>query len=971
MNDYADVRQMASLLLRRRQETDETSPETAQIEAAAREAMMIVGAEIDEGVLVADLEASFQTFIGTERILESDEDWVAWLNTRRGDISWRFWDRYRLYLAAEKAWPVATVDGLDRMTDEVLARFTDPQTRGPFDRRGMVVGHVQSGKTSHYTGLICKAADAGYKVIVVLTGFHNSLRTQTQIRLEEGFLGFDRGAKITGAGAMRPVGVGDSKIYGPPPPVNSVTTRANDFKKATARNFGIHPDSNPLLFVIKKNGTILKHLLEWVSFVARSQGGVVNNVPLLVIDDEADQGSIDTSKGPLDEFGDVDPDHEPTTLNRRIRLLLHKFQQSAYVGYTATPFANIFIHELPETKREGRDLFPSSFIVSLPTPSNYIGPTRVFGLEADDESQEALPIIRDVTDHAATLDLKETAGWMPPRPPLKTVHVPLYDGKEQIPTSLKEAVQAFALTIAARSARGDADVHNSMLVHVTRFTKVQARVAEQVQSALFAMRQRLRHGDRGDDGIESEFRGLWKSDFEPTTRLLHARNEAADCQALSWDDILPFLRSAVDSIDVKEINGKAADVLDYVEHAATGLNVIAVGGDKLSRGLTLEGLSVSYFLRSSKMYDTLMQMGRWFGYRPRYLDLCRLYTPPELSRWFAHIAEASAELRDDFNRMAASSQTPKEFGHRVRSHPVLMVTSGVKMRTGTRLKLTFNGDLSQTIDFHRDKAHLQHNWIAGQHLVETVEDMGIQPEPYSDRPRAQGTGKCPRYVWRDVPAESILSFLDDYQEHDASRRVKTRPLADYIRRELEHGRLTNWTILLGSGGAGDDKAETVKLGHAEVQLVSRSYKATTNGDYSELVANNHYRIGTLVNPPDELADFDPELRQQILAARQRAKDGNPRHGDNYYTDHRARRAKERGLVMLYPLWWGTEPAKKDSPQDAGYSPPPDKVRQDAFGTPILGVAFSFPRIAEAEQTHVDYVVNNVYMETEILGDSPE
>ena len=145
----------------------------------------------------------------------------------------------------------------------------------------------------------------------------------------------------------------------------------------------------------------------------------------------------------------------------------------------------------------------------------------------------------------------------------------------------------------------------------------------------------------------------------------------------------------VSDISVREINGTAGDVLDYDAHHATGLNVIAIGGDKLARGLTLEGLTISYFLRASRMYDTLMQMGRWFGYRPGYLDLCRLYTTPDLAEWFQHITEASEELRQEFDHMVAVGGTPKQYGLRVKSHPALMVTSRVKMRHGTELQLSF------------------------------------------------------------------------------------------------------------------------------------------------------------------------------------------------------------------------------------------------------------------------------------------
>ena len=245
----------------------------------------------------------------------------------------------------------------------------------------------------------------------------------------------------------------------------------------------------------------------------------------------------------------------------------------------------------------------------------------------------------------------------------------------------------------------------------------------------------------------------------------------------------------------------AGEVLDYIEHSSTGLNVIAVGGDKLSRGLTLEGLSVSYFLRASRMYDTLMQMGRWFGYRPGYLDLCRLYTTPEMKDWFAHISEASEELREDFDRMAASGQTPQDFGHRVRSHPMMMVTSQVKMRSGKQIDITFAGDMSETINFWRDRVHLEANWQAGQHLIEEIERNGILPSA-----RCKGLPKSGS--WQGVASADIIDFLGAYQEHEASRKVKTTLLADYITAENQRGFLRDWTVLLANGS----HSESCELG---------------------------------------------------------------------------------------------------------------------------------------------------------------
>lgn len=952
---YAYVRSMARLMLSSEMADGVSSFSEHRIAEVVKSANVALGAPIaDTSKLVAELEATFQTVIGAERALREDS-WTPWLAKKKADISWDFWTRYREYLSQEKAWSPTTVDRLDRVTDRILDYLNDPAVAEPWDRRGLVVGHVQSGKTSNYIGLITKAADAGYKIIVVLAGFHKSLRSQTQIRLEEGFLGYDMTSQDGGAsGSRAPVGVGKVELYGKLLKADSITTRADDgdFKRAVAKNFAINPGGNPLLFVIKKNGSVLRNLLNWVIGVApdRDENGrrYIKGVPLLVIDDEADQGSIDTNKIEFDENGEPDHEHDPTILNRRIRQLLHMFDQSAYVGYTATPFANILIHEGQRTEREGLDLFPRSFIVSLPAASNYVGPATVFGLADEDGLGQPLPIIRTVTDHANSLELDEREGWVPPKHD-KFLH-PMYAGEDRVPPSLGEAIRAFILVCAARTARGDATAHNSMLIHVTRFTAVQDHVVEQVMNELADIQRRLRYGEGASSHrIRTELRQLWERDFEATTAAMHDRREALDCSALTWNQVERGLERSALSVDVRAINGLAGEVLDYVQHEATGLNVIAVGGDKLSRGLTLEGLSISYFLRASRMYDTLMQMGRWFGYRPRFLDLCRLYTTPEMIDWFSHIAAASEELRDDFNRMALSGGTPVDFGHRVRSHPLMMVTSAVKMRSGTTIDVTFSGDISETINFRRNRLALEQNWRAGIKLLESIRAAGIGPEAVAG---GNGNQEGP-WLFRNVSPEAIVDFLTDYTEHSASIKVKTRLLADYIEAEQAHGRLTSWTIFLAAGSA----KEVVPIGGVTTRLVERRWHASEGPEREQLIAADHFRIRRLVSPTNEGVDL---TQDQLEAARRDTvaawkldpgSRSEPKRPDGTYI--RNHRPATNGLLLLYPLWWGDRSEMR--------------VEANAYDTPILGFAISFPTVAPRDATRVQYVVNNVYWSQELVA----
>lgn len=956
--NHEEVRAIAQMKVSRIAKEREEPLTSDEIRSIVEGAVTFAGvADVDVESVVAELETMFATVIGRSSVLRSDDEWNPWLKARSSEIDWSFWSRYRKHLLLDKGWASSTIDRMDEITDEALGLLNDPQKQGSWDRRGLIVGDVQSGKTSNYVGLICKAADAGYKVIVVLAGFHKSLRSQTQIRLEEGFLGYDRTQTDEGGG----VGLAGVGYIDPTPKANTITNRSDggDFQRAIARQFGIQPGGHPLLFVIKKNAHVLRNLLSWVRSVAAqdTDGAVLRDIPLLVIDDEADQGSIDTSKQEFDSDGNPDQDHDPKAINRLIRSLLKLFDQHAYVGYTATPFANIFIHEKGRTKKHGEDLFPKSFILSLPTPSNHIGPSTVFGYEAEDGTVvEGLPMIRAVDDHGPTRGLDERVGWMPPRH--NKHHVPLFRDSNELPPSLRDAVDSFVLSTAARYARGQETQHNTMLVHVTRFTAVQGRVWAQLRSRVASLKRRLRYGEgRDNDATLASLRELWESDFIPTSRHVVSRGFLPASQLVSWEQLVQYLPEVVDSILIRQINGYAGEVLDYKTHEDTGLNVIAVGGDKLSRGLTLEGLTTSYFLRASKMYDTLMQMGRWFGYRPGYLDLCRLYTTEEMEDWFSHIAKASDELREDFDRMVASGGTPRDFGHRVRSHPTLLVTSAVKMRNGYEIDLTYDGDLSETINFRRDRATIQNNLAAAKMLVRAAATVVGPPSLVS--------GNSPARIWsaidgRAVPAEYVLAFLRQYQEHEASKRVKTRLLADYLEEELRRGRLEDWSVFVASGSS----TREYDLESVRIKLVERAWHTSETADEDHLRTNNHYRIRRLLNPPDEYTDLSDEEVSTALALTVEEWKANP-YSRSKPGEKRARpsqpmgkpirlvRPESRGHLMIYPLDPGNE-------VDA-------KVVPEARDLPVIGFGISFPTVADGRASKVKYTVGNVYWEQEVLG----
>jgi len=899
------------------------------------------GDGLDRDAVIDELIRRFSLWIGQDTTIKSEIGHEPWLNSAR-KRDWRYWQRYQEWLESKLSWKA--VDALDRSTDSILELLEDPVRKDTWDRRGLVVGHVQSGKTSSYTGLICKAADSGYKIIIVLAGMHNNLRAQTQVRLDEGFLGF---ATNSNSEIMEYIGVGkDGRDANIKP--NCATNRSDkgDFTTKVARHLAITPEQLPWLFVVKKNKTVLLRLLDWVrNHAANSQDPetgrrIVNHLPLLIIDDEADHASVDTGEQVFDSEHNPDEDYQPKAINSLVRKILNSFSRSAYVGYTATPFANIFIHERGETREEGPDLFPSAFIINLAAPSTYIGPAKVFGLSNMDSRQGGLPLVRVIDDFASS---DGRSGWIPPKH--KNGHIPLHNGMDELPPSLQEALDAFLLTCAIRYLRGQENEHSSMLVHVTRFNSVQQKVFQQVDEYLTHQRQRIaRHID--DQSILARLNVLWKNDFLPTTNSVRLREpDQLPFDDVTWDDIIAILPDAISDIEVRMINGTSKDALDYTDQSRKGLKVIAIGGDKLARGLTLEGLCISYFLRASKMYDTLMQMGRWFGYRPGYLDLSRLYITSELSEWFGHIADAAEELREEFDLMAASGATPREYGLKVQSHPVLMVTSRLKMRTAKNLMLSFSGQLIQTVALHYEKSILERNFAATRKLISDIGDPIINPEQYREGKKVNWQG----YLWSNVEAYKIIDFFSTYSTHPDAHRVNGSMLAEFVESMTKVGQLTSWTIAL----IGIHKGQSAEISSdITINLITRENNNTKE---------NRYSIKTLISPRDESIDLNElEWNAALSLTNQawhsdpgRLKDGN---GPKMPSGPAIRKIRgfgadkipahpERGLLLIYAL--DPKEAVAGFPEDA---------------PPVIAFGISFP--GSDSGVKVEYKVNNVLWEQE-------
>lgn len=824
--------------------------------------------------------------------IELDSEFKQWLPQRRAEVEGHFYyPRYRKWLS-QKGFVSNVLGVLDKDTDKIVGLLGDPLQATPWSRRGLVVGHVQSGKTANYSGVICKAADYGYRFIVVLAGIQEDLRAQTQERIEEGFVGSnsDKEAKdpIVGVGRL---GL-DRRPF-------TLTSRADDFRVIHARlTMPIQSLKEPLVLVMKKNAKVLANLVEWLKTKNKDPSGRISGTPMLLIDDEADNASVNTS-------ANVD---NPTSINARIRELLSLFDKNVYLGYTATPFANIFIDPESVDAMEREDLFPRDFIVSLDAPSNYVSAARLFGSDGD-----LADSLIEVKDHESCLPEKHKISWKVPG----------------LPPSLKEAIATFLLARAVRCSRGNGASHSSMLINVSRFNDVQTQMTGLVKSevvryleacqghAALPEREALR------DPAMAELRRVWDLQFDGNVPE-------------TWGDVQSRLREAVGPVDVRKINSKSADTLDYKRNEKTGLHVIAIGGFALSRGFTLEGLTVSYFLRNSMMYDTLLQMGRWFGYRDGYADVCRIYMTDDAIGWYSHISEAIDELRDEFKRMERARRTPREFGLRVRSDPeALIITARNKMRTGkaVRHSISLGGALIETTSLRKDA--LDHNRRLAEEFVASLDRESGAKAEYSDA----------GWLWSGVSAAAIREFVGRFRNYDdLCIKTQSDPVNAYIRAR-EGDEMPDWDVCLFSPAKAE--AGEYPLGNRSVRLQERTSSWDVADDGIEYFRINGKSSRVASRGQERIGLSDPEVRK----AREDffAIPGN--EGKNI-SDKAYRLARTRPLLMLHLL------LLREDEVDGRAEP----------GALAWGISF---KATERPEQRVDYVVNTTWWKSNFQDDLEE
>lgn len=830
--------------------------------------------QLDEpaiNAIIRELETSFTVAQRWGAVITKGHR--PWLGSSKLDIDFYYWNRLRKYYLETGILPLKVLATLDADTDQVLDQCGDPRRPGDGAIRGMVMGNVQSGKTTNYSALICKAADAGYRVIILLAGITNSLRAQTQERIDETFIGR---ISMFAAAAQQSLPIQNFASVRRIPSYG--TSRDSDFSAGRdGIYFGLTGHQEPMIFITKKNKSVLERLERWIDEQGQTGG---YDLPLLLIDDEADNASINTARDP----------GRTTAINRVIRQILSRFPRSAYVGYTATPFANIFIDPETSEEMEHDDLFPGNFIKALDPPTNYVGSHRIF--REGGNLRDVM--VRLIDDYRTLLPLTHKSG----------------DTICELPESFRHAIRVFCLTRAIRVLQGKGCAHCSMMVNVSRFNAIQDQILGLSYEYLGELKDAVSvHASLPPDQIQDETMDDLHESFE-----IEFGGDDFD-----WEEVVAKLNEGIQSIEVRTVNMRGGH-LDYTLNRENGLHVIAIGGLALSRGLTLEGLTVSYLLRNTAASDTLMQMARWFGYRPGYEEICRLYLPQVSFDHYVYVDEATEELRSEVKRMQSANRTPADFGLKVRQSPLaIRVTAANKMRSAE--KLTIAQDYSaRHVEGH---ALLNDPVTAESNSRAILSLMGSLGMPAEVEPG--------HILWRGVEGRKLVELLRNFRfgDHADLAPISENSLfQDYLQDRVSD-ELSSWDIAIPMRKTG----ASTQIGGFEVRKRERDQGTVRSGVYR--VYGSRSRVA---DPGDAWIDLDSRQTEEAEEAIE----------DETYKRERAACSVRRRPLMLIHVFDATLSDKE------GLSDSPLRIEN-----PVMTLSFCMPETRKPAKERT-YQVNAVY-----------
>lgn len=792
----------------------------------------------------------------------------TWYFNAKSEIDGKYWDRYSIYLNSHMGLSNKVINIIDKNTDDMMDLLGNPNQSEGFARKGLVIGDVQSGKTSTYTALINKAADSGYKIIILLTGTIEKLRQQTQERLDEGFIGQDSTAYANNKNKII-VGVGEIGNYEVSP--WSITTTSSDFNTSVANqlNGKISSISSPVLFVLKKNRSVLDKLEDWLKKYNANASGQID-APMLLIDDEADNASVNTKK---------DGDDSPTAINGCIRKILKLFTHNSYVAFTATPYANIFIN--PETNDEmlNDDLFPRDFIYVIDAPNNYIGANSVF-----DNEGKFNYMLHTNNDCESFVPEGHKIDFVP----------------SEIPESLKKAIVSFFISNAIRDLRGQTKTHRSMLINISRFINVQGEICKLVDGYVRDCQREYKNYCNlpTEQALKHKKIKLAREVYEDLYLNNVKINSDIKEEMFSWHKVQNNLDKSCSSIVVRTVNGgNSQKNLNYIENKEEGLRIIAIGGISLSRGLTLEGLSTSYFYRNSKMYDTLMQMGRWFGYRPHYADLCTIWMPESSIEWYSYITTAQEELKREVKKMMNENKTPKDYGLCVRSDiNSLIVTATNKMRNSKEMpiSISLNGTVVETPHLPIKKEINKNNEVAVNNFIKGLLANGYE---FTKTKIINGINEDLDQKHNqilNVSKDYIIKFLNDYKTSLFNMTLEPESIVNMIKNDDEEKILQNWDVII----ADNNNNKPIELANVlSIGPIKRSCNIDNQGRFIRVSSSKH-RLGSVNYAKGGLTKSEVKKIEKLIIDSREDEDKEKGFSENDYFNTGYLR---NPLLIIYPV----------------------------------------------------------------------
>lgn len=934
----------------------------------------------------------------------------TWLTSDRKDkIDWHYSKRYFTALENSGRSEKVVTETINSSYD-ILEKIGDPKSNSPFYIKGLVVGSVQSGKTGNFNAVINRSIDAGYGLIIVLSGIMEDLRSQTQLRIEDDVIGTgitditteSRGVK--GVGKIARFGnQGDTSVN----QVFGITSYKSDFNKSLIdADFSIDHTN---ILVCKKNVSVLRNLIVWLhDWIAEDKSHL--DIPLLILDDEADNASLNNEGAKGREYA--------SKTNGHIRALLDLFTRKTYLGYTATPFANVLQdrNEVPENKwkvtyklkgeneekhlSQVANIFPDDFIVLLNPPSNYIGAKQIFETfePIDNKTGLKIPLVEIVSDMTSEFpsridretllgvesfrtkdEFDENGGYLnyeSYRDYIKSTRASKTTDcfPNNLPKSLKESVLCFLLSIAVRESRKQKMIystsfmpHHTMLIHISRFSSWQNTTRDLLKEYVADLQSKIENETHtSSESIYGVLENVWYKYYshivESIDSYLPKGYHDEFLIPITFESLKNYLPDAINNIEVKAINSITKDSLEYPKNSPK--KIIAVGGNRLSRGFTLEGLTINYFIRSTDYSDTLLQMGRWFGYRPGYLDCCKLFTTQDSKDKFDSTTRTIEELEVEFRKMEAKNKTPENFVLRVRKHPgTLKITRPSILKMTNEVKWSYQDELEQTTVFNIEKGKINNVWQAF--------NENIVPK-FSD---SIGTG----FISYKTDIQGIINILSAENNFDEDSR---KSMIMFLELCSEKNKLTDWTVALKTTGRGKkgfklNDSQSVDLSirrgptntnDIDYFVTSKKFKASGKSaniisggrDFSILLSETQ-----ITNAED---DFRKEQEKKILKknpdlskAEATEKAGKINIPERVY---REQMSDQQGLLVIYLFDAEEVFRSNDEAQDDKFKKMISDHNYD-LNIPLVGYAIGFPPI-EPDPGGI-YVKGDYNIEDETYG----